>query len=117
MVQCCQWSPPGIGLGSDFVLIYVNDIPSVVDSHLLLFADDIKVYHRIKSENDIVQLQEDINSLLNWSNTWLLDFNIPKCNVLRIGTSTLPQNYTLNGTPLDSVQDMRDLGITTDSQS
>ena len=71
----------------------------------------------IQSENDTVQLQEDINNLLNWSNTWLLNFNIPKCKVLRIGTSTLPQNYTLNGgTPLDNVQDMRDLGITIDSQ-
>ena len=41
---------------------------------------------------------------------------VPKCKVLRIGTSTLSQNHTLNGTPLDSVQDMRDLGITIDSQ-
>ena len=84
-----------------------------MDSHLLLFADDIKLYRRIQSENDTVQLQEDINNLLNWSNTWLLNFNIPKCKILRIGTSTLPQNYTLNGTPLDNVQD---IGITIDSQ-
>ena len=28
----------------------------------------------------------------------------------------LPQNYTLNGTPLDNVQDMRDLGVTIDSK-
>ena len=117
-----EWSnvvsgvPQGSVLGPILFLIYVNDIPSVVDSHLLLFADDIKLYRRIQSENDTVQLQDDINNLLNWSNTWLLNFNIPKCKVLRIGTSTLPQNYTLNGTPLDNVQDMRDLGITIDSQ-
>ena len=109
-----EWSnvvsgvPQGSVLGPILFLIYVNDIPSVVDSHLLLFADDIKLYRRIQSENDTVQLQEDINNLLNWSNTCLLNFNIPKCKVLRIGTSTLPQNYTLNGTPLDNVQDMRD---------
>ena len=108
--------PQGLVLGPILFLIYINDIPTVVDSHLLLFADDIKLYRKIQSENDIVQLQEDINNLLNWSNTWLLDFNIPKWKVLRIGTSTLPQNCTLNGTPLDSVQDMRDLGITIDSQ-
>ena len=37
-------------------------------------------------------------------------------SILRIGTSTLPQNYTLNGIPLDNVQDMRDLGVTIDSK-
>ena len=110
---CSEWSnvisgvPQGSVLGPILFLLYVNDFPSVVDSHLLLFADDIKLYRRIQSENDIIQLQKDINNLLNWSNTWLLNFNIPKCKVLRIGTSTLPQNYTLNGTPLDNVQDMR----------
>ena len=59
--------PQGSVLGPILFLIYVNDIPSVVDSHLLLFADDIKLYRRIQSENDTVQLQEDINNLLNWS--------------------------------------------------
>ena len=117
-----EWSnvisgvPQGSVLGPILFLLYVNDIPSVVDSHLLLFADDIKLYRRIQSENDIIQLQKDIDDLLNWSNTWLLNFNIPKCKVLRIGTSTLPQNYTLNGTPLDNVQDMRDLGVVIDSK-
>ena len=103
-------------MGPILFLLYVNDIPSVVDSHLLLFADDIKLYRRIQSENDIIQLQKDIDDLLNWSNTWLLNFNIPKCKVLRIGTSILHQNYTLNGTPLDNVQDMRDLGVIIDSK-
>ena len=117
-----EWSnvisgvPQGSVLGPILFLFYINDIPSVVDSHLLLFADDIKLYCRIQSENDITQLQKDINDLLNWSNTWLLNFNIPKCKVLRISTSTLPQNYTLNGTPLDNVQDMRDLGVIIDSK-
>ena len=117
-----EWSnvisgvPQGSVLGPILFLLYINDIPSIVDSHLLLFADDIKFYRRIQSENDIIQLQKDINDLLNWFNTWLLNFNIPKCKVLRIGTSTFPQNYTLNGTPLDNVQDMRDLGVIIDSK-
>ena len=96
--------------------LYVNDISSIVNSHLLLFADDIKLYRSIKSENDIVLLQEDINKLFSWSNTWLLSFSIPKCKILRIGKSTLPQFYTLNGISLDRVCDMRDLGIIVDGQ-
>ena len=61
----------------------------------------------------IVLLQEDINKLFSWSNTWLLNFNIPKCKILCIGKSTLPQ---LNGISLDRDCDMRDLGIIVDGQ-
>ena len=74
-----EWSsvvsgvPQGSVLGP--VLLYVNDILSIVNSHLLLFADDIKLYRSIKSENDIVLLQEDIEKLFSWLNTWLLNFS------------------------------------------
>ena len=78
-----EWSsvvsgvPQGSVLGPMLFLLYVNDISSIVNSHLLLFADDIKLYRSIKSENDILLLQEDINKLYSWSNTWLLNFSIP----------------------------------------
>ena len=121
-----EWSsvvsgvPQGSVLGPVLFLLlvgYVNDISSIVNSHLLLFADDIKLYHSIKSENDILLLQEDINKLYSWLSTWLLNFSIPKCKILRIGKSTLPaQFYTLNGISLDRVSDMRDLGIIVDGQ-
>jgi len=64
-----QWTdvvsgvPQGSVLGLVVFLLYVNDIPSVVNSNLVLYADDIKLYRIIKSEADIAQLQEDINSL------------------------------------------------------
>ena len=45
-----------------------------------------------------------------------LTFSIPKCKILRIGTSTLPQIYTLNGISLDKVCDMRDLDVIMDGQ-
>ena len=116
-----RWSdvsgvPQGSVLGPVLFLLYVNNILLMVNSNLLLFTDDIKLYRSIKSEVDITQLQEDINSLFRWSNSWLLTFNIPKCKVLHIGSSTLPQTYTLSGTPLDNVYDMKDLGIIIDSQ-
>ena len=57
---------------------YVNDIPDVVSSLILLFADDIKMFRCIKTHHDYIQLQSDLNCLSEWSLTWKLKFNISK---------------------------------------
>ena len=50
-----EWSkvysgvPQGSVLGPLLFSIYVNDIPSVVDSQTLMFADDIKIFRQIQS--------------------------------------------------------------------
>ena len=46
-------------------LLYVNDIPLSVDSPILLFADDAKIFQSIRSEGDYLQLQKDIDILHN----------------------------------------------------
>jgi len=79
-------------------------------------ADDIKLHCSIKSEADIIQLQEDINSLFYLSNSWFLKFRIPKCKVLHIDTCTFSQIYSLDRALLDKVYDMKDLGIIIDIQ-
>ena len=44
--------------------IYVNDIPLIVKSPVLLFADDTKIFRYIQCKDDYLQLQNDINKLL-----------------------------------------------------
>ena len=61
-------------------------------------------------------LQNDIDVLLEWSNHWLLSFNVMKCKVLHIGNSPYIGNYCLGGTQLEIVEDIRDLGIQVDSK-
>ena len=64
-----EWSRVYSGVPQGSVLcpllfsIYVNDIPSVVDSQTLMFADDIKIFGQIQSQMDIHQFQKDINNL------------------------------------------------------
>ena len=57
--------------------IYVNDIPSLIDSPTLMFADDTKSFREIKTRADFIQFQEDIDHLLTWSDKW--QFNNSKC--------------------------------------
>ena len=59
---------------------YVNDIPDVVKSPILLFAVDTKIVRRIKySHEDYTQLQLDLDCFSKWSLRWKLKFNVSKC--------------------------------------
>ena len=44
--------PSGSVLGPLLFNIYVNDIPSVVNSETLMFADDTKIFRKIQSQSD-----------------------------------------------------------------
>ena len=77
-----EWSrvysgvPQGSVLGPLLFNIYVNDIPSVVNSETLMFADDTKIFRKIQSQSDFLQFQQDISNLLAWSVKWQLKFNV-----------------------------------------
>ena len=59
--------PQGSILGPTLFLMFVNDLPSVLKhSKCLMFADDAKVFKKINSVIDCVNLQNDINALSSW---------------------------------------------------
>ena len=59
--------PKALSLDPYFFLIFVNDIDTVVSSHIQKFADDCKVYRSVPKAEDIDILQQDINNLCQWS--------------------------------------------------
>ena len=115
-VQVSSGVPQGSILGPLLFSLYVNELPSLVSSQLLMFADDIKLYRTIRSSEDCLVLQNDINILLDWSKRWLLSFNILKCKVLHIGNAPYTGNYTIAGIQLELLDNIRDLGIQIDSK-
>ena len=58
--------PQGTVLGPILFLLHINDLPSIVSSKVRLFADDCLIYRQIKSNNDQIELQRDLNLLESW---------------------------------------------------
>ena len=67
-----------------------------------LFADDCLLYRTINSVADEEQLQQDLNTMVEWSNTWLMRFSAAKCHLLKMTRQkkTLPTKYTINSIQL-----------------
>ena len=111
--------PQGSVLGPILFVIYINDLPEEVKSNALLFADDTKIYRLIKSVADSAALQQDLNSLVDWSRRWLLAFNASKCHVLSLGKIENIDHafyYAMDGTELEHVFEEKDLGVWVDHQ-
>ena len=55
-------------LGPLLFLIYINDLPQFVSAgtNVRLFAEDSALYRKIKTPNDHLILQRDLDSLVEW---------------------------------------------------
>jgi ribonuclease P/MRP protein subunit RPP40 len=115
--DCSDWIPvlsgvpQGSVLGPILFLIYINDADDEIESKILKFADDIKLYRRITNEEDVTKLQEDLAMLCKWSREWLMLFIVDKCKILHLGHGNKMVPYTMNGVGLQAVQEEVDLGI------
>jgi len=59
--------PQGSVLGPLLFFIFVSDLPDLVKCSLMMFADDTKIWTKIKDIDDSEFLQQDLNLLMEWS--------------------------------------------------
>ena len=74
----------------------------------------MKVYKALGNVHEDTQiLQDDLNALEQWSIDWQLSFNTTKCEVMRISqkNDASSPGYHLCGNRLNTVSEMKDLGI------
>ena len=96
-------------------LINVNDITETVNSNVIFFADDTKIFRTLKNKSDCEILQADLDNLSEWSNRWCLTFNTSKCKRMYIGKDNPKFDYTMttendNILLAETVQE-KDLGV------
>ena len=105
--------PQGSVLAPVMFLIYVNDMVEGVSSYTSLFADDAKIMRKIETIADSRALQDDLNILYNWSQTWGMKFNAKKCKSLEMGSSARRPTtvYTLGQDHITKTTEEKDLGV------
>ena len=67
---------------SSYVFAMINDITGNL-YRFCDFADDCLLYRVIDSQEDTIILQQDLDQLAQWIQTWTLGFNIIKFVVIR----------------------------------
>ena len=106
--------PQGSILGPLLLLIFINDVPdSVLNSTMLLFADDAKCSLPISSQSNCSLLQNDLDVLTVWSKHWNLFLNESKRSLVRFGfqKSSSSHVYSINSCVIQNDSQHKDLGI------
>jgi len=100
-------------LGPLMFLLHINDIADGLSSSLRLFADYCLLYRTINSEEDAIELQNDLDQPFARETKWQLCFNVMKCTIMHFTRSQSPllTNYKLNGNRLNKSSQHLYLGI------
>ena len=67
---------------------------------------------KTKEIGDKHNLQDDIDTLVTWSEKWQMLFNFGKCKCLHTGPGNASMNYEMGGTILSITVKEKDLGVT-----
>lgn len=108
--------PQGSHLGPLLFAVLINDIVNVIKSNVLLYADDMKIYRDISSTSDCLVLQSDMDRISEWCVLNKISLNIAKCKVISFcrKKTTLNHHYVIDGSILERVEKMLDLGVLLD---
>ena len=107
--------PQGSILGPSLFIMYINDLPSQLESSkVLMFADDAKISKVISSIVDCISLQFDLNSFFSWCDKWKLSLNLDKCYYMNFSlkkSRNITYTYGFNDVTIKYVNLIKDLGV------
>ena len=101
-------------LGPILLIVYINNLDINLNSYVLKFADDAKVFSEVSSLDKVANLQSDFDKLHKWSEDWQMMSKAQKCNCLHIGCKNTYANYSIGGVEATNSSCERDLGVVID---
>jgi len=110
-VEIFSGVPQGSVIGPLLFVIYINDLPDIFANLSKLCADDTKILSEISSIDSCDKLQKDLDQAFEWTQDWLLKFNVNKCVVMHYGSNNKEHKYYINGFQLAESDMERDLGV------
>nr|CAI5825566.1 unnamed protein product [Callosobruchus analis] len=110
--------PQGSNLGPLLFILYINDLATSLTCPKLIYADDLKLYHTISTENDCRELQLSLVSVERWCDKNHLSLNAKKCVIVTYSRKkhVLDWSYEIGSELLDRKNVIKDLGIMFDSE-
>ena len=127
-VEVTSGVPQGSVLGPLLFLIHINFLPSYIRNNCKIFADDLKLYLKIRSVSiaslaiGVTSCQRDIDRIVLVAKSWGLAFNESKCVAMRLHRRNLEwdelgaiNRYYMNGKEITLVSSHKDLGVIVDS--
>ncbi|CAM4694885.1 unnamed protein product [Lepidochelys kempii] len=103
--------PQGSVLGLILFNLFITDLGTKSGSVLIKFVDDTKLGGIANLEKDRDILQEDLDDLVNWSNSNKMKFNSEKCKVMHLGINNKNFSYKLGTHQLEVTEEEKDLGV------
>jgi hypothetical protein len=105
--------PQGSVLGPLLFLIYINDIVKNITSVIKLFADDTSMsYGNVNNTERARVLNQDLQTIEQWSKTWKVKFNDSKTEMITIkrdNNLTLPLYF--GNSQLNDLTNHKHLGV------
>lgn len=109
--------PQGSILGPLLFILYINDMPSVLqNARPIIFADDTTLFVSNRDVDLALHLlQEDVDKLVLWFIANKLSLNLSKTNYMLFTTNTTVRcrtlSFEINGIAIERVQNCKFLGV------
>jgi hypothetical protein len=111
-VKVTSGVPQGSVLGPLLFVIFINDLPDVIENIFKLYADDSKILASVDSNDGVRSVQRDLDRTNEWCRVWGMELNGKKCRVIHFGVKEPAEyHYTINQHVIESSTCERDLGV------